>query len=575
VPLLLAADLNNDHKLDVLWNGSVYLGKGDGTFQQSTVPLPGPVLAVGDLNGDGIPDVVIGASVYAGNGDGTFQSSPFYTATLPSNAKLTLATIADSNADNNPDLLLQYQLTGPSLSGYPAANTYLAVFLGDGKGNFTADSNNYYVGNFNAVFLGLPGGSPVGTIAVPARLNNQAPQLSKDTALDYLTWTNDGATALLNRTNPAPTAPSPLPSQVRLVASLNNAAPTQQITFTAAVTGVISGAGPSGNVTFASGGTTLGTAPIINGFAAVTVSFPVAGTYSVTANYAGDSNNSPASSAAVSVVVARIAVTINFGASTLTPGANQPLTFSVSFGGFQPTGTVTFSLTGGATLGTAPIVQGITTFSYAFPAAGTYSVTASFPGDAATLSATSSPLPITVMVPNFLFSSPGAVATITAGQSATTTLNIISEYGYHGTITFSCSGLTAGENCTFSPATLTPPANGQLVSATIVTSTTAPASAHLRGLGEPLQRIAWASILCLTLSPHRAWGMSRTLKRTALMTLLLAASLISISGCSSSSPSPSPSQNSGTPKGTQTITVTAADSVGGPTHSISLQLTVQ
>jgi hypothetical protein len=43
-PLLLASDLNNDHKLDLLWNGSIYLGNGDGTFQQSTVPLPGPCL---------------------------------------------------------------------------------------------------------------------------------------------------------------------------------------------------------------------------------------------------------------------------------------------------------------------------------------------------------------------------------------------------------------------------------------------------------------------------------------------------------------------------------------------------
>lgn len=569
---LIAADLNNDHKLDLLWNGSIYLGNGNGTFQKSTVPLPGPVLAVGDLNGDSIPDVVIGPSAYAGNGDGTFHSSPLYTATLPANANLTLATIADSNADSSPDLLLQYQLTGVSLNSYAAANTYLTVLLGDSKGNFTADSNNYYAGSFNNVSLGLPGSSPVASMAVPARLNNQAP---KDIALDYLTWTNDGATALLNRTNPAPTAPSPLPSQVRLTASLNNAAPTQQVTFTAAVTGVIPNVGPSGNVTFTFGGTTLGTAPVINGLAGVTASFPVAGTYSVTANYAGDSNFAPGSSAAVSVIVARVATTISLSASTLTPGANQPLTFIVSFGGFQPTGTVSFSLTGGTALGTAPIVQGTANFTYAFPTAGAYSVTASFPGDVANLSATSSPLPITVLVPNFAFSSPGAVATITAGQSATTTLNIFSEYGYHGTVIFSCSGLTAGENCTFSPSTLTPPANGQLVSATIVTSTTAPTSSHLRGLAEPLQGIAWASILCLTLFPRRTWRMSRTLMRTALMTLLLAASLISISGCSSSSPSPSPSQNSGTPKGTQTITVTAADSVGGPAHSITFQLTVQ
>ncbi len=31
---VLAADLNNDKKLDLIWNGAVYLGNGDGTFQQ-------------------------------------------------------------------------------------------------------------------------------------------------------------------------------------------------------------------------------------------------------------------------------------------------------------------------------------------------------------------------------------------------------------------------------------------------------------------------------------------------------------------------------------------------------------
>jgi hypothetical protein len=491
---------------------------------------------------------------------------------LPAYTKVELANIADSNADSSPDLLLQCELTGPGTNTSQADNAYLIVFLGDGKGDFTADSNNYYAGNFNNfAFPGiLPGFPAVASLAVTARLNNQAP---KGIAQDYLTWTNGGATALLNRTSPTPTAPSPLPSKTSLTASLTDVAAGQQITFTAAVSGVISSAAPSGTVTFTSGGTTIGTATITNGLASVTVSFPAAGTYSVIANYLGDSNNAPSSSAPVSIKVDRVAVTINLSASNLTPGANQPLIFSASFSPIQPTGTVTFSLTGGATLGTATIAQGVAALSYAFPTPGAYSVTASFPGDTSALPATSSPLSITVLVPNFTFSSTGSLATISAGQSTTATLNALSQNGYHGTINLSCSGLTAGENCTFSPATLNPQANGPQVSSVIAVSTTAPISAHLRGFGEPLQRIAWASILCLTLFPRRAWRTSRTLKRTALMTLLLAASLISISGCSSSSPSSS--QNSGTPKGTQTITVTAADSAGGPAHSLTLQLTVQ
>jgi FG-GAP-like repeat len=145
-PLILTADLNNDHKLDVIAQGNVFLGQGDGTFVQSSVNLPGTVLAVGDLNGDGIPDLVVysnnvGATVYAGNGDGTFQSSPFYTAALPPLATDGIAIITDTNADGHPDLVLQSTLTSSP------ANTTLTVFLGDGKGNFTPDSNIYYAGS--------------------------------------------------------------------------------------------------------------------------------------------------------------------------------------------------------------------------------------------------------------------------------------------------------------------------------------------------------------------------------------------------------------------------------------------
>lgn len=570
-PLLLAGDLNNDHKLDLLWNGSVYLGKGDGTFQQSTVPLPGPALAVGDLNGDGIPDVVIGASVYAGNGDGTFQSSPLYTATLPSGAKVTLATIADSNADGNPDLLLQYQLTGTGTNTYPAANTYLAAFLGDGKGNFTPDSNSYYAGNFNNVLLGLPGFPPVASMAVLARLNNQAPQLSKDKALDYLTWTNDGATVLFNRTNPAPTAQSPLPSKTGLGGQLTNIAPGRPIDLTALVTGL----NPTGSVLLTSNGTALGTAPLLNGYANFSVSFPASGTYTLIATYSGDSNNQPSSST-VSVSAAPLPTTTSVAFSNLTPGTNEQFTLNASVLGNSPTGTITFSLTGGATIGTATLVNGNATFPYAFGAVGNYAITATYSGDIANLPSSSNGS-LTVVLPDFYFGSVGTFATIAAGQTATTTFVINSEHGYNGTMSLSCGVLTAGETCRFVPAIANISRGGSLQSTFFIT-TTARTTANLRGIANPLQAIAWAGVLCLTLCPRRKSRFHLQLLRASLFALLLAVGLFSLSACSSSSPSQnsgSGSGTSGTPAGVQTIVVTASDASGTPSHSINLQLTVQ
>src|SRR5258705_3993115 len=134
------------------------------------------------------------------------------------------------------------------------------VLSGDRKGHFTADSNSYYAGNSNNILPGLPGFPPVASMAVLARLNNQAPQLSKDIALDYLTWTNDGATALLNQTNPVPGAAQPVPSRTQLAVSATTVVANQDLTLTATVTGIA----PTGNVTFRLGTTTLAT-PITNG----------------------------------------------------------------------------------------------------------------------------------------------------------------------------------------------------------------------------------------------------------------------------------------------------------------------
>jgi hypothetical protein len=138
--------------------------------------------------------------------------------------------------------------------------------------------------------------SPIATFV---RLNNQGRPPPGDPALDYLTFTNNGATSLLNQTNPAPTAPSLIQSSIKLVVSSGSAMPNQQLTFTATVTG----ANPTGTVTFVNGTTPLGTATIINGTATLSTSFAAIKTYSVIANYAGDNVNLPSISNAVSITI--------------------------------------------------------------------------------------------------------------------------------------------------------------------------------------------------------------------------------------------------------------------------------
>jgi hypothetical protein len=129
---LVAADFNQDGILDlVLSNGTVLLGKGDGTFVVKGSPLNfaggtgGLLPAVTDFNGDGIPDLALGLTVFLGNGDGTFTQAP---AITPSSQVLVVSIVAgDFNGDNIPDLAILSDLFGLAVS----------VFIGNGDGTFT------------------------------------------------------------------------------------------------------------------------------------------------------------------------------------------------------------------------------------------------------------------------------------------------------------------------------------------------------------------------------------------------------------------------------------------------------
>ncbi len=271
-PGLVAGDLNNDKKLDFIRGNAVFLGNGDGTFKQSPLnpasPSTASVIALADLNGDGILDAVYspGTSIYAGNGDGTFQTTPFYTVPVScgSNACTTVNSFAlgDVNGDGNPDLLLVEESATSSF--FPS----LILYLGDGHGHFAQDPNNYFVSTLNA---------PSNMLAV--RLNNQAPPLASDNRLDLSVTLNDNSSSpaytasLLNQTNPTPVKPAPITSTTALQASLATAAPNAAITLTASVFGT----NPTGSVSFAANGNSLGTEALANGTATLRHPLPMPG----------------------------------------------------------------------------------------------------------------------------------------------------------------------------------------------------------------------------------------------------------------------------------------------------------
>ena len=131
-----SGDVNNDGRDDLViahrvdQNVSVYLGNGDGTFQQPTsYPIESRMWKVNlaDVNGDGNLDILTAnkstdaVGVLLGNGDGTFQPRVDY----PVGTRVGGVTSADVNGDGFADLIA---------SNY-AADT-VSILLGRGDGTF-------------------------------------------------------------------------------------------------------------------------------------------------------------------------------------------------------------------------------------------------------------------------------------------------------------------------------------------------------------------------------------------------------------------------------------------------------
>jgi hypothetical protein len=164
-PTIIAADFNNDGKLDIATNDGTtirtFIGKGDGTYTIGNAYATigdSAFMEATDLDGDGNVDIWSGYSgagvfgpsaveaAYAllGNGDGTFQGAQ----SLPT--PYVGGNLLDLNKDGIPDL------AGPVLPG--GSSLTFTTFLGQANGvfkagpqlnfpNFSADS--FVLGDFN------------------------------------------------------------------------------------------------------------------------------------------------------------------------------------------------------------------------------------------------------------------------------------------------------------------------------------------------------------------------------------------------------------------------------------------
>jgi hypothetical protein len=573
---LAVADVNNDGILDLVvteYNPgvvAVLLGNANGTFQPAITTSLGynylGNLALGDLNGDGNLDLAVtvadpsvgtGLAVAKGNGDGTFQPAVLYSTTLQ-NVNLSQPVPGDVqmlDLNGNGQLDLVYSNTGYGTVG---------VLYNTGANPFAAgmfyDPVEYPAGS-NVFALALADVNQDGAVDVVAANNNYA-----------------GATVLLNATGSANT----------LASSANPAAASQSITFTATVSANVRGvtAVPTGTVTFLNGATSLGSVPLTSGVATFNLSTLAVGTYSITAQYSGDSNFHSRTSTALSQVV-NLATDSTLLASSLNPApVGQSVTFTATItstsGGTTatPTGTVTFS-DGSTLLGSTPLTGGVATYSTSSLASGNHSITAQYGGDA-NFAAASSGLTQVVGVPSFNLSATPPSATVNPGTNAQYTVNVTPTYGYSGTVSFTCpSSLPTKVSCSFSPASVSP-SGGAYPGSTLTLSTTAATASFVaptRPNSKPLDPTLLASLGAFGLFGLLLTGTARKRNRRHIvfLAMILLATMFTLVGCGGGNNSSNNNTGTpGTPAGDYTIAVTATGSgTGAPVSTMNVTLIVQ
>ena len=335
---------------------------------------------------------------------------------------------------------------------------------------------------------------------------------------------------------------------------------------------------PTGVITFMDGTTVLGTAAMNYQantgayLAAFTVPAGFAvGSHSLTAVYAGDANYAGVTSLASVSNIAKFptATSLATSATTIGTGVNFTLTSTVvpnPANTLPLSGTVTF-FDGAATLGTSTLsAAGVATLTVNVAATGAHAITATYNGDANyAVSSTTGAVVVTAVTPSFSISVAPTALTITRGVVPTPPVVTITPVGnYNGTAVFGCTGLPVYASCIFTPLSVAMTGNNAVQTATVQVFT----------LGAPSYAgFLWipAGLLAGFVGLRRKQLSARG--RQVLVLMVMACSLMAMSGCSTDKPY--------TPTGSFTMTInavgtgTAGTSSPNVTPTATVALTIQ
>ena len=324
---------------------------------------------------------------------------------------------------------------------------------------------------------------------------------------------------------------------------------------------------PTGTVQFSVNGVAYGSAvPLTNGSATINVSGLAAGNTTITATYSGDDTFASSTGTPLTVPVALVTTTIALtssisSATPVPPQTSVTLTATLtsSLPAIHPTGTISFT-TGTTVLGTVSVnPAGVAVLTTTTLPTGTYSIVATYSGDAGFAGSTSISVAVAVLAPTFVLSNTPSALTVASPGSASLTFTVMPISGYTGGVDMSCSGLPVNTQCSFTPGIIsfinTTDASGatvvpgpQTITLTITTST--PPATTVAGWLLPV-----GGLLLLA-----GWRTRKTLPTRGLLCacLLLAGSglmFLSATGCSSGV--------ANTPKGTSNVTINLIGSPSG------------
>jgi hypothetical protein len=573
-------DFNGDGILDIAEIVGTYpnlqlqilLGKGDGTFQTGT-SYPGfsssaPLIFAADLNGDDKLDLVVlqlvntpqgvgTVTVLLGNGDGTFGAPTNYLSSL----SLAGGAIADFNADGKLDLILSTSTdTVPSTT----------IILGNGDGTFQTPLVLPIFANGSAV----------------------AGDFNNDGKLDLAIATAPGLLVLLQETPLPSLSPSSLTfgdqavsmsSSPQTVTLTNNG--TGPLTISSiGITGANSGDFSQTNKCPAS--LAVGTN------CQISVSFtPTAlgarnASLTVADNAPGSPQSIPLSGTGAQPVVQFSPTSVNLSTQTVG-GTTSPQLVTLTNKGGAPLTITSIGITGAnagdfadtntcsSTLGAGASCQIKITFTPTASGARSadLAVSDNAPGSPQTVA-------LSGTGQDFSLAPKGsATATVAPGQTATYTVNVTPGGGFNQTVDLSCTGAPAQSTCTVSSSVTLDGVNPSMATVSVVTT------ASVMGLTQPVNAppiggtfSLWLEVsgilgLC-ALATLRGRGHARNPQLVCGVTLLCLLSIgTTMLACGGSSNSGGGS--GGTQAGTYTLTVTGTSGAAKLTNKTNLTLVVQ